>query len=59
MLIQNIQYLSDLHKNIFACQFKVHNTISLAPHEQVCLMRLRFEILLPSPGNVSDYVAHI
>ena len=30
-------------KNIFACLFNVHNTISLSRHEQVCLMRLRFE----------------
>ena len=30
-------------KNIFACLFSVHNTISLSRHEQVCLMRLRFE----------------
>ena len=29
-------------KNIFACLFSVHNTISLSRHEQVCLMRLRF-----------------
>ena len=32
-----------LRKNIFACLFSVHNTISLSRHEQVCLMRLRFE----------------
>ena len=31
-------------KNIFACLFSVHNTISLSRHEQVCLMRLRFDI---------------
>ena len=30
-------------KNVFACLFSVHNTISLSRHEQVCLMRLRFE----------------
>ena len=30
-------------KNIFACLFSVHNTISLSRHEQVCLMRLRLE----------------
>ena len=30
-------------KNIFACLFSVHNTISLSRHEQVCLIRLRFE----------------
>ena len=49
-----------IRKNIFACLFSVHNTISLSRHEQVCLMRLRFrELLLPSSGNVNDYVAHI
>ena len=30
-------------KNIFACLFSVHNTISLSRHEKVCLIRLRFE----------------
>ena len=25
-------------KNIFACLFSVHNTISLSRHEQVCLI---------------------
>ena len=35
--------VSELRKNIFACLFSVHNTTSLSPHEQVCLMRLRFE----------------
>ena len=39
-----------IRKNIFACLFSVHNTISLSRHEQV---------LLPSSGNVNDYVAHI
>ena len=33
----------DVRKNIFACLFSVHNKISLSRHEQVCLMRLRFE----------------
>ena len=32
-----------IRKNIFACLFSIHNTISLSRHEQVCLMRLRFE----------------
>ena len=27
-----------IRKNIFACLFSVHNTISLSRHEQVCLM---------------------
>ena len=30
-------------KNIFACPFSVHNTITLSRHVQVCLIRLRFE----------------
>ena len=33
----------DTLKNVFAFLFNVHNTISLSCHEQVCLMRLRFE----------------
>ena len=37
----------NIRKNIFACLFSVHNTISFSRHEQrheqVCLMRLRFE----------------
>ena len=35
-------------KNIFACLFSAHNTRSLSSHEQVRLIRLRFEILRPS-----------
>ena len=30
-------------RNIFACLFSVHNTISLSRHEQVCLIRICFE----------------
>ena len=26
-----------MRKNIFACLFSIHNTISLSRHEQVCL----------------------
>ena len=33
----------DIHKDIFACLFSIHNTISLSRHEQVCLSGLRFE----------------
>ena len=33
----------DLRKNTLACLFSVHDTLSLSGHEQVCLMRLRFE----------------
>ena len=32
-----------IRKNIFTCLFSVHNAISLSRHEQVCLIRLRFE----------------
>ena len=32
-----------IRKDIFACLFSIHNTISLSCHEQVCLSGLRFE----------------
>ena len=32
-----------MRKNISACLFNVHNTISSSRHGQVCLMRLRFD----------------
>ena len=32
-----------MRKKLFACLFSVHNTIVLSRHEQVCLIRLRFE----------------
>ena len=32
-----------IHKDIFACLFSIHNTISLSCHEQVCLSGLHFE----------------
>ena len=32
-----------MRKNIFACLFSIHNTISISRHEQVCLSGLRFE----------------
>ena len=31
---------TNIGKNIYACLFSVHNTISLSRHEQVCLIRL-------------------
>ena len=34
-----------IRKNIFACLFSVHNTISLSCHEQVCLMRQLINLL--------------
>ena len=39
----NLKSKVDIRKNIFACLFSVHNTISLSCHEQVCLIRLSFE----------------
>ena len=32
-----------IRENIFACLFSVRNIINLSRHEQVCLIRLRFE----------------
>ena len=32
-----------VRKKIFACLFSVHNTLMYSHHEQVCLMRLRFD----------------
>ena len=43
MVVAKNSVNSIVRKNIFACLFSVHNTISLSRHEQVCLMRLRFE----------------
>ena len=44
--------LQTICKNIFACLFSIHNTISLSRNKQVCLMRLRFmrysKIILPT-----------
>ena len=55
--LRNFQSLYSIRKNIFACLFSVHNTISLSRHEQVCLMRLRFERYFshhrPMMGEVS------
>ena len=33
----DLSKLSDVDKDIFACLFSIHNTISLSCHEQVCL----------------------
>ena len=43
----NSEMLMKIRKNIFACLFSIHNTISLSRHEQVCLSRLRFERYSP------------
>ena len=37
----------EIHKDIFACLFSIHNTVSLSCHEQVCLSGLRFERYFP------------
>ena len=44
-MVFTIQYA--VRKNIFACLFIVHNTKSLSRHEQVRLIRLRFERYFP------------
>ena len=47
-------------KNIFACLFSVHNTISLSLHEQVCLMRLHFKRYFSHHGrSISRNVASL
>ena len=33
----------EIHKNIFTSLFSVPTTISFSCHEQVCVMKLRFE----------------
>ena len=40
--VKNVK-LTGLRKNILACLFSIHNTISLSHHEQVCLSGLCFE----------------
>ena len=52
------RHMQIIRKNIFACLSSVRNTISLSRHEQVCLVRLRFEIYFshhcgPMMGEVS------
>ena len=42
----NFQIVLHLCKNIFACLFSIHNTISLSRHAQVCLSGLHFEVSL-------------
>ena len=57
----SIEPRDQIRKNIFACLFSVHNTISLSRHEQTCSIRLLFErffsyhreILLPMMRKVS------
>ena len=44
-------------KNIFACLFSVHNTISLSCYEKVCLMRTRFERYFKDYAHSDDQFA--
>ena len=53
----NLKTKSIIRKNIFACLFSVHNTISLSRHEQVCLMRLRFERYFSHHGPMMGEVS--
>ena len=39
----SVEPRDQIRKNIFACLFSVHNTISLSRHEQTYLIRLLFE----------------
>ena len=62
ILIVSDKYL--LRKNIFACLFSIHNTISLSRHEQVCLSRLRFERYFSVkvrifPLNMRDIIIYV
>ena len=54
----NKRPLFNIRKNIFACLFSVHNTISLSCHEQVCLMRLRFERYFSQLIVLKHYLIH-
>ena len=48
-----------VHKDIFACLFSIHNTISLSCHEQVCLSELQ-SFTFPDDGrSISRNVAHL
>ena len=48
-----------IHKDIFACLFSIHNTISLSCHEQVCLSGLQ-SFTFPDDGrSISRNVAHL
>ena len=48
-----------VHKDIFACLFSIHNTISLSCHEQVCLSGLQ-SFTFPDDGrSISRNVAHL
>ena len=43
MLLRGLAQWSNIRKDITACLFSIHNTISLSCHEQVCLSELRCE----------------
>ena len=46
--------IEKIRKIVFACLHSVHNTISLSRHEQVCLIRLRFERYFSYHGRMVD-----
>ena len=49
----------NIPKDIFACLFSIHNTISLSCHEQVCLSGLQ-SFTFPDDGrSISRNVAHL
>ena len=41
--LENNKESDHFRKNMLACLFSIHNTISLSHHEQVCLSGIRFE----------------
>ena len=41
-----------IHKDIFACLFSIHNTISVSCHEKVCLNGLRFESVMHQQNSL-------
>ena len=57
--IVGISQLHNICKNMFACLFTVHNTISLSRHEQVCLTSLRFEKYFSHHPATQMIMSHI
>ena len=51
----------NIRKNIFACLFSIHNTISLSCREQVCLSGLRFKMgdYPDDERSISRNIAHL
>ena len=60
-MITNIYRIQayDIRKNIFACLFSIHNTISLSCHDQVCLSKLRFERYFSHHQGMWMIMSHI